>query len=336
VQYLKVGDLRVSRLGFGCDPLGGHAWGRVDPAEMKKSIRLAVDLGVTIFDTADCYGRGLSETRLAQALGNRRQQVVVATKFGVRLDRAGCASYDNSAVWFERALAGSLRRLRTDYIDLYQVHYWDRKTPWLEILSRLERKREAGIIRWYGVSNELLNVDELPTRPPGLVSCSFEFSLANRVNEPVIEAMRRRWDLGFLSWGSLGQGVLGGKYDTIEHLAPEDRRRRRTYVNFHGENLKRNQRLIGRIRDCLAGYPSATPAQIAIRWILNHFDFSVALVGAKTREQLRDDVGAVDLGLSESDTAWLTELTAPRARPIPQASHEALVCDAQSTFSRRA
>jgi aryl-alcohol dehydrogenase-like predicted oxidoreductase len=265
VQYIQLGDLKVSRLGFGCDQLGGHGWGQVDPAEMQRSVATAVDLGVTLFDTADCYGKGRSEIRLGRALGGRRKDVAIATKFGVRLDRAGVALRDNSAAWFETALAASLRRLRTDYIDLYQVHYWDGMTPWEEIFSRLERKREEGVIRWYGVTNELVDVEALPTRPIGFVSCSFEFSLANPSNQTRIESMRSQWNLGFLSWGSLGQGVLSGKYASIDGLGQEDRRRRRVYANFQGDGLVRNLRLVEQIRARLAGYPGATTSQIAIR-----------------------------------------------------------------------
>ena len=308
MEYIKLGDLKVSRLGFGCDQLGGHAWGRVDLAELQRAVRLAVDLGVTLFDTADCYGRGQSEIRLGQALGNRRKDVTIATKFGVRLDRTGVASRDNSAAWFEKALAESLRRLRTDYIDLYQVHYWDGKTPWDEIFSRLERKREAGVIRWYGVTNELIDAQMLQKRPTGFVSCSFEFSLANRGNEDRIESMRNRWDLAFLSWGTLGQGVLSGKYASVDGLSRADRRRRPVYVNFHGERFERNLRLVEQV-GCLAGYPGATTAQLAIRWILDHFDFSVALVGAKSRRQVRENAEGVDLRLDETDIAFLDSLT---------------------------
>jgi myo-inositol catabolism protein IolS len=332
VEYITLGDLKVSRLGLGCDQLGGHAWGVAEPVEMKRSVQSAVDLGVTLFDTADCYGRGQSESRLAEALGPRRKDVAIATKFGVRLDRTGVASRDNSAAWFERALAGSLRRLGTDYIDLYQVHYWDRTTPWPDILSRLERKREAGVIRWYGVSNELLDPHVSHSRPMGLVSCSFEFSLANRLNQERIESMRERWGVGFLSWGSLGQGVLSGKYDSIDGLGHEDRRRRPVYVNFHGERLDGNLRLVEKIRECSASYPGTTPAQIAIRWILNHFDFSVALVGAKTRAQVRENTAAVDLRLGESDMAFLERLAPPRGQSVPQTPDEPAACDARSTF----
>jgi aryl-alcohol dehydrogenase-like predicted oxidoreductase len=331
VQYIQLGDLKVSRLGFGCDQLGGHAWGRVDPAEVQRSVETAVDLGVTLFDTADCYGRGRSEIRLGQALGARRKDVAIATKFGVRLDRDGVASRDNSAVWFEKALAASLRRLRTDYIDLYQVHYWDGTTPWEEIFTRLERKREAGVIRWYGVTNELITAEMLPTRPMGCVSCSFEFSLANRSNQPRIESMRTQWELGFLSWGSLGQGVLSGKYASIDGLGQEDRRRRPVYANFRGDALVRNLGLVEQLRDRLFRYPGATTAQIAIRWILDRFDFSIALVGAKTRQQARENAGAVDLRLTESDIALLSRLTSERAPSGSPTSDEPAACDARST-----
>jgi myo-inositol catabolism protein IolS len=332
VEYVRLGDLKVSRLGFGCDALGGHAWGRSDPGEMAKAIEVAADLGVTLFDTADCYGKGLSEIRLAHALGRRRKDVAIATKFGVRLDRAGVAFHDNSADWLETAIVDSLRRLRTDYIDLYQVHYWDGKTPWAEIFSLLERKREAGVIRSYGVSNEVITREVLPQRTSGFVSYSFEFSLANRQNQERIQAMRNQWDLGFLSWGSLGQGVLSGKYPSPEILSERDRRRRPTYVNFHGDRLVRNLRLVGQIQDRVLGYPGATPAQVAIRWILSHFDFSVALVGAKNRAQARENAEAVDLRLNEDDVASLDRLSSDGEWPLAKTSGGSAVCDARSTL----
>ena len=331
VQYITLGDLKLSRLGFGCDQLGGHAWGHVDPAEAQRAVEAAVDLGVTLFDTADCYGRGESEIRLGQALGMRRKDVAIATKFGVRLDRDGIASRDNSAGWFEEALAASLRRLRTDHIDLYQLHYWDGTTAWGDIFDRLERKREAGVIRWYGVTNELISAEMLPTRPPGFVSCSFEFSLANRSNQPRIESMRSQWDLGFLSWGSLGQGVLSGKYASADDLGQEDRRRRPVYANFHGDGLARSLSVVEHLRARLHDYPGVTATQIAIRWILDRFDFAIALVGAKTCPQVRENIGAVDLRLTESDVALLSRLTsdrAPSGSPIP---NEPAACDARST-----
>jgi aryl-alcohol dehydrogenase-like predicted oxidoreductase len=299
---------------------------------MAKAIELAADLGVTLFDTADCYGKGLSEIRLARALGARRKDVAIATKFGVRLDKVGAAFHDNSTAWLETALAGSLRRLCTDYIDLYQVHYWDGKTPWADIFARLERKREAGHIRSYGVSNELIAAEALPIRTTGFVSCSFEFSLANRQNQGRIESMRNRWDLGFLSWGSLGQGVLSGKYAGSEMLSEGDRRRRPTYANFHGERLDRNLRLVEQIRDRLRGYPSATPTQVSIRWILSHFDFSVALVGAKNRAQARENAESVDLRLNEDDMMFLDRVSSPGESPVSRPTDGAAACDARSTL----
>jgi myo-inositol catabolism protein IolS len=318
VEYIRFGDLWISRLGLGCDPLGGHAWGAMDPVEAGRAVELALDLGVTLFDTADCYGRGLSEERLARALRGHRRSVAIATKFGVRFDSTGAVFYDNSATWLEEALAGSLRRLRTDYIDLYQVHHWDGKTPWSEIISQLERKREAGLIRSYGVSNAMIGKPVLAARPEGFVSCSFEFSLANRRHQDLARAMRRDWGVGFLSWGSLGQGVLSGNYNGADLLSADDRRRRATYPNFHDERLRRNLRLVEQIRGCLLAYPGATPAQIAIRWILDYLDFSVALVGAKTRRQVRENVRAVDLCLTKADLSMLDMSSLEEECPVAQ------------------
>ena len=316
MEYIRLGDLWISRLGFGCDPLGGHAWGRVDPVEAGRAVELALDLGVTLFDTADCYGKGLSEERLARALGGHRRSVAIATKFGVRFDSAGAVFYDSSAAWLEEALFGSLRRLRTDYIDLYQVHHWDGRTPWSEIISQLERKRDAGLIRSFGVSNALIGKPVMAARPEGFVSCSFEFSLANRRHQDLARTMHQDWGVDFLSWGSLGQGVLSGKYNCADLLSADDRRRRATYPNFHNERLRQNLRLVEQIRECLMAYPGATPAQIAIRWILDYLDFSVALVGAKTRRQVQENVRAVDLRLTRADLAKLDVLSLEEECPV--------------------
>jgi len=134
-----------------------------------------------------------------------------------------------------------------------------------------------------------------------------------------------------LSWGSLGQGVLSGKYASLDGLGAEDRRRRPVYANFQGDGLVRNLRLVEHVRARLADYPGATPAQIAIRWILDRFDFSIALVGAKTREQVRENAEAVDLRLIDSDIALLSRLTAERLPSASLTPGETAACDARST-----
>lgn len=311
MNYTTLGNstLQVSRVGFGCDPLGGHAWGRVDQAETSRAVRLAVERGVTLFDTADCYGVGVSEKLLGAALGKRRKEVVVATKFGVRIDRDGKTFFDNSRKWLDEALESSLRRLRTDYIDLYQVHYWDMNTPLDEVFEYLVEKRQAGKIRWYGVTNLDLHEQGVTTVPEGLASCSFEYSLVCRHYERQILSMTSNGAIGFLSWGSLGQGILSGKYGEKLQLEQSDRRNRPDYVNFHGDKLRQNLRLIKAMRQRLGLYPNMTLPQMAIRWVLDYLKPTAVLVGIKTCEQLEEIAGASEVSLTPEDVAFLERMT---------------------------
>lgn len=311
MEYTTLGNstLKVSRIGFGCDPLGGHAWGRVDQAETCRAVMLAVERGVTLFDTADCYGAGVSEKLLGAALGKERKEVVIATKFGVRIDRKGKTFFDNSRKWLDEALEASLKRLRTDYVDLYQVHYWDIKTPLDEVFEHLEEKRQAGKIRWYGVTNLALHERGGKTVPEGLASCSFEYSLVHRHHERQILTMTSDWAIGFLSWGSLGQGILSGKYGGKPQLEESDRRNRPDYVNFHGDKLQQNLKLIEAMRQRLGLYPSRTLPQVAIRWVLDYLKSSVVLVGIKTCEQLVEITRASEISLTPEDVAFLERMT---------------------------
>src|SRR3990167_5633663 len=141
----------ICRVVFGTDALGGHGWGAFDEAVSMGAVSRALDLGVNLFDTADCYGLGKSEQRLGRALRGKHQ-ALVASKFGVRIGADGRTFYDNSPEWLDEALDASLRRLGRDHIDLYQVHYWDKQRPLRETFEQLEEKRRSGKIRWYGVS----------------------------------------------------------------------------------------------------------------------------------------------------------------------------------------
>jgi aryl-alcohol dehydrogenase-like predicted oxidoreductase len=318
MEYVQLGGspLTVSRLGFGCDPIGGHGWGPIDADEAARTIQAAVDCGVTLFDTADCYGLGTSERHLGAALQGRRQDVVIASKFGVRIGNDGRSYYDNSPAWLDSALDASLARLRTDRIDLYQVHYWDRATPLDAIFERLERKRDDGKIGYYGVTNIDLPDNAVDAIPPGLVSVSFEYSLANRQHEDRIRRAVDRPGLTFLSWGSLGQGVLTGKYDHHRRPGDGDRRNRAAYGNFHGRRFDRNLEIVGALRAC-GQRIARSPAQLAMRWILDRFDDAVVLAGIKSRAQLRENVGIMNWRLETQDFAMLDRLSCADALVTP-------------------
>ncbi|MFQ7290305.1 MAG: aldo/keto reductase [Lacrimispora saccharolytica] len=156
---LKHSDLTVSRLCMGGCPMGGYGWGNVQESELIRAVHVALEQGITFFDTADTYGLGQSEITLGKALGQHRREVAIASKFGVRVG-GGKTVYDNSPQWIRDALEGSLRRLNTDYIDLYQVHYRDGVTPIEAVVDTLDELKRKGYIRYYGLSN--IHQEDIP------------------------------------------------------------------------------------------------------------------------------------------------------------------------------
>lgn len=300
------GGLKVSRFGFGGCPLGGHGWGETNEQRLRAAIDAAFDAGVTFFDTADVYGLGQSEAMLGEVLQGRREHVAFATKFGVR--RIGQATiYDNSEEWIRSSLEGSLKRLRTDRIDLYQLHYWDRVTPLVDVVGVLQDLVREGKIRAFGVTN--IDPRDIGPGPiDGLVSFSMEYNLTRQERTAEIKAIEAL-GLTFLSWGSLAQGALSGKYSKATSFDSDDRRSRDAYSAFHGEGLTRREAAVAQLRAIAPNYPGRTVAQLAIRWILDSHPGSVALVGMKSTEQVRDTADAFDWSLSPEDLARLSDVT---------------------------
>ena len=310
MEYVNLGrsDLKVSRLGFGCCPMGGHGWGRVSEEDFKSAVATALDKGVTFFDTADTYGFGRSEELLGKFVKGRREEVIISTKFGVRKNREGAIFYDNSPVWIEKALDASLSRMRVSTIDLYQIHYLDGKTPVNDVIDILERKRKEGKIRYYGFSNVRLEDMSDLYIPEAAVSFQLEYCLAVREKEKEIETLINEKKLSFISWGSLGQGILTGKYRENVVFGPEDRRSRTVYTNFHGEKLARNIEMVENIERKFEG-SGKNLTQIAVRWILDRFDNSVVLTGMKNSDQVEINCGAFGWKLSREDIAFLDSVS---------------------------
>lgn len=309
-EYIEIPVLnkKIARVGFGCCPMGLHGWGATDETELIRAVHAALDKGVNLFDTADIYGLGVSEKVLGKALKERRHEAVIATKFGVRIED-GKTSYDNSMEWINKAVDLSLSRLQTDYIDLYQVHNWDGKTPVEEIFGFLSGLKKAGKILAFGVTNiDLIDVNI--DRPiDNLSTFSFEYGLAKRTYEPKIHSNHEKLGLCFLSWGSLGQGILSGKYDQNPTLPENDRRRREVYCNFHGNKLAHNLRIVDYMREILPHYENRTLTQMAIRWILDQIPFSIALTGIKRPEQLEENCGGLGWKMDEEHHMKLCELS---------------------------
>lgn len=305
---LKNSDLEVSRLCFGGCPMGGYGWGKVSEEELINAVQCAVEEGINFFDNADTYGLGKSEETLAKALGNKRNQVVIGTKFGVRVE-SGKTFYDNSPEWIEKALAGSLKRLNTDYIDLYQVHYRDGKTPISAVVETLEKLRQKGYIRYYGLSNiHQEDLEELKGEVGKFVSFQDEYSLACRKNEQDMFELSEKLQLTPITWGSLGQGILSGKYDKNSTFGADDRRSRDIYVNFHGDKLLKNLEIVEVLKDIAKEVNRPVPA-VAIRWILDYLTDSAVIVGIKNQRQLEGNMAALGWKLSEEQIKRLTEVS---------------------------
>jgi aryl-alcohol dehydrogenase-like predicted oxidoreductase len=305
-RVLEIGGLPVRRIAFGTEQLGGYEWGTIDVAAIERALVLAVKGGATFFDTADCYGHGESERRLGSVLAPLRSNAFIATKFGVRFDNQGRVFYDNDPEYAERALDSSLARLRTDYVDLFQLHWPDGRTPLPALFERLERLREDERIRWYGVTNVSPEViADLPGQWPGFATFSAQYSLAHRINEALICSLCAERGLTFLSWGSLAQGLLTGKYTQKDVFAEGDRRSRPVYANFHGEKLKKNLALVEGLRHVGTGLSGASAAQIAIRFVLEAISQSIAIVGVKNEQQLEENMAALSIPFSASAFAQL-------------------------------
>lgn len=287
--------------------MGGYGWGNVQESELLDAISETLDKGVNFFDTADTYGLGQSERTLAKGLGERRKNVVIESKFGVRVG-GGKTVYDNSPEYIQTALEESLRRLNTDYIDIYTIHYRDGKTPIADVIGKLDELKAAGKIRHYGLSNIHGNeADELIPYAEKFVCCQDEFSLACRKNEADLFSLQSKLHVTPMTWGSLGQGILTGKYGADVKFGADDRRSREIYVNFHGEKLKQNLRIVEVLKK-IAENHGRTVAACAIRWILDTLPESVVIAGVKRPSQLDSNIEAMDWHLGIEEMKELNEV----------------------------
>lgn len=305
---LKNSDLRVPRLGVGGCPMGGYGWGVVEERELIDAVHEALDRGFYFFDTADTYGLGQSELTLGKALGSRRSQAVIATKFGVRVEKEGTV-YDNSPAWIINACENSLRRLNTDYIDLFQLHYRDGRTDLATVVQTLETLRRQGKIRYFGLSNlKRKDLPELISCKGSFVSLQNQYSLACRDNEQDLLELSEKAGVSPLTWGSLGQGILTGKYDKNVTFGSDDRRSRKVYVNFHGEKLLKNLEIVEELKRIAGAYHKPVSA-VAVRFILDYLPGSVVLCGVKRPAQLLGNAQALDWHLAQSDLERLERIS---------------------------
>ncbi len=269
------------RLIFGCEQLGGHNWGNYCPKTVVDTIHKALELGLNTYDTADVYGNGNSEKLLGNALAQKRKEAKIITKFGVYIDNKGVRRDNNNPEYIESTIINSLKRLKTDYIDYYQLHSWDKQTPVDDIIYKLIKLKEKGLILGFGQSN--LPKNQIINNKFKFNYSSYEFSLANRTNESLL--IKDLSNHPIFIYGGLGQGILSGKYDA-EHVFPKnDRRSSKRYINFHGKKLVENLKIVEKLKKLSTKY-NKTPSQIALKYIYQKSKFFSIIVGIKNQYQL--------------------------------------------------
>ena len=318
MEFRSLGNtgIQVSAVAFGAWAVGGPGewgWGEVDDGVSIAAVRRALDLGVTLIDTADSYGAGHSEEVVGRALGARRKDVVLATKFGTVLDKDGNeVGVDGSRDYVIRACEASLRRLGTDTIDLYQMHQPDVKTPIEETMTALSDLKRQGKIRAIGVSNFSLAQLEEASRHVDLASDQPPYSLFHRQIEADVLPWCVSRGLSLLAYAPMAHGLLSGKYRQDRELPDGDWRARDPH--FRGDTLARNLKVVERL-GAIAAASGHTVAQLAIAWVLSRSPNLVALVGTRRPDQIEETAAAGDWRLT-AEEMLVIEDAAREAVPV--------------------
>jgi len=311
MQHVTLGSLEVGRIGLGAMSMSGH-YGRegLDDAEAIRTILRALDLGVTLIDTAEIYGPFANEELVGRAIADRREQVVLATKFGfVSHSGGGPGNLDSSPANIRAAVEGSLKRLGTEYIDLYYQHRVDPKTPIEDVAGTLGELVAEGKVRHIGLSEAGPETIRRAHAVHPVTAVQSEYSLWTRDQEPKVLPLLRELGIGFVAYSPLGRGFLTGGIRSRADLAADDTRTGNP--RFIGENFEHNLRLLAEV-EAVAAAAGATPAQVALAWLLTRGEDVVPIPGTRHVHRLEENVAAADVRLTDEQIAELTDL-APAA-----------------------
>jgi aryl-alcohol dehydrogenase-like predicted oxidoreductase len=277
-------------------------YGPRDDAESIATIHRAIELGCTLLDTADMYGPHTNEELVGRAIEGKRDRVFLATKCGIVRDPAntGVRGIDGSPAYVRRAIEGSLKRLRVDHVDLYQLHRVDPKTPIEETAGALADLVKEGKTRFIGLSEAGADTLRRAHAVHPIASVQTEYSLWTRDPEDGVLATCKELGIGFLAYSPLGRGFLAGQIKRFDDFAPDDFRR--FSPRFQGDNFTKNLDLVAHV-ERLAKDKGCTPSQLALAWVLAQGDFIVPIPGTKRRKYLEDNLGAARVTLTPPDLA---------------------------------
>ena len=312
----RLGTLDVSAIGLGCMGMS-EFYGPTDEAEAIATIHRALDLGVTLLDTADIYGPFTNEELVGRAIRGRRDQVVLATKCGIVRDPANKSirGINGRPEYIRQACDASLKRLGVDHVDLYQIHRVDPEVPIEESVGAMAELVRAGKTRGIGLSEAAATTIRRAHGVHPLTSVQSEYSLWTRDVEEAVLPACRELGIGFLPYSPLGRGFLTGQIKRVEDFAADDYRRMNP--RFQGENFGKNLELVRHV-EALAREKGCKPSQLALAWVLAQGEFIVPIPGTKRRTYLEENLGAVDVPLSADDRARLAAVFPPGAAAGPR------------------
>lgn len=302
MQKRKLGNLEVSAIGLGCMGYGNYE--NYDKRELISLIDEAIELGINFFDTAEAYGPYKNEEIVGEALEKYRDKVVIATKCGIQICENGKSVLNAKKETIKASIEGSLKRLRTDYVDLYYLHRVDTNTPIEEVADTMKELIKEGKIRYWGLSEAGANTIRKADKVCKLTALQSEYSMMWREPEKEIIPLLEELNIGFVPFSPLGKGFLTGRFKDSSEFSENDFRN--SIPRFQEENLKQNYALVEVLED-IAKIKNASKPQIALAWVLHQKPFIAPIPGTRKIERLKENISSVNIEFTEEELNNINE-----------------------------